>query len=176
MIGMKNGELRVLPHDPAWKDEFLAEKARIAGAVNDLSVRIEHVGSTAIPAVHAKPILDIAVLCGSGGLEDVTEAITGLGYEYRGQYDAKPSHYYAVLDRDGVRLCQMHIFTEANADWNSKLMFRDVPRRDLELAREYSDYKIELAKTASDKTEYAEIKTRWVDTFMERVTRSSAAC
>jgi GrpB-like predicted nucleotidyltransferase (UPF0157 family) len=173
MYGMKKDQLQLLPHDPAWKDDFLAEKRRIAAALDDGSVLIEHVGSTAIPAVHAKPIIDLAILCGGGGLEPVAQALLSLGYVYRGQFDEERGHYYAVLDKENVRLCQAHIFTEANADWHATLSFRDVLRRNPELAREYDDYKRRLAKVASNKSEYAEIKTRWVDTFILKVMRAA---
>lgn len=169
MYGMRKDELRLLPHDPAWEKDFLAEKNRIADGLGDSSAQIEHVGSTSIPTVHAKPILDIAVLCGEKGLEPAVQALLGLGYEYRGQFDDEASHYYAVLDKANVRLCQAHIFTEATASWHSKLRFRDVLRQNLELAREYDDYKLGLARVAANKTEYAEIKSRWVDAFMVKV-------
>jgi len=174
MYGMRKDELRLLPHDPAWADDFSAEKSRIADALGDSSVRIEHVGSTSIPTVHAKPILDIAILCGEQGIEPVAVALRGLGYEYRGQYGDEVGHYYAVLDRADIRLCQAHIFSEATAGWHSKLRFRDVLRQNLELAREYDDYKLGLARVAADKTEYAEIKSRWVDTFIVKVTSAAA--
>lgn len=169
MYGMRRDELRLLPHDPAWGDDFVAERGRIADALGDPSARIEHVGSTAIPTVHAKPILDIAILCGEKGLAAVARALRLLGYDYRGQFDEEVGHHYAVLDRGEVRLCQTHIFTEATADWHSKLKFRDVLRRDAGLAREYDDYKLGLAKVAADKGEYAEIKSRWVDDFILKV-------
>jgi GrpB-like predicted nucleotidyltransferase (UPF0157 family) len=169
MYGMRKDELRLLPHDPAWADDFLAEKKRIADALADASARIEHVGSTSIPTVHAKPILDIAILCGGKGIEPVVEALLGLGYDYRGRFDDAAGHHYAVLDSGNVRLCQAHIFTEATADWHSKLRFRDVLRQNLALAREYDDYKLGLAEAAASKTEYAEIKSRWVDTFITKV-------
>jgi GrpB-like predicted nucleotidyltransferase (UPF0157 family) len=174
MYGMKKDQLQLLPHDPAWKDDFLTEKNRIAAALDDGSVLIEHVGSTAIPTIHAKPIIDIAILCGERGLEPLARALLGLGYDYRGLFGEEHSHYYAVLDEDNVRLCQAHIFTEANADWHSKLRFRDVLRRNPELAHEYDDYKQRLAKVVANKSEYAEIKTRWVDTFILKVMRSAA--
>ena len=174
MYGMRRDELRLLPHDPAWKDDFSAEKNRIADALGDSSVRIEHVGSTSIPTVHAKPILDIAILCGEKGVAPGACALRGLGYEYRGQYDGEVGHYYAVLDKACVRLCQAHIFTEAAADWHSTLRFRDVLRRNLERAREYDDYKLGLAEVAADKREYAEVKSRWVAAFMVKVLSAPA--
>lgn len=173
MYGMRKDELLLLQHDPTWEDDFLAEKNRIVALLGNPSVQIEHVGSTSIPTVHAKPILDIAILCGEKGLEPVIQALLGLGYEYRGQFDDEAGHYYAVLDKGNVRLCQTHIFTAATADWHSKLRFRDVLRQNLELAREYDDYKLGLARAAANKTEYAEIKSRWVDAFVVKVMSAS---
>jgi GrpB-like predicted nucleotidyltransferase (UPF0157 family) len=174
MYGMKKDRLQLLPHDPTWQDDFLNEKNRIAAALDDRSVLIEHVGSTSIPTIHAKPILDIAVLCGEKGLEPVAQALRGLGYDYRGQFDEERGHYYAVLDKENVRFCQAHIFTEANTYWHATLSFRDVLRRNPELAREYDDYKRRLAEVVASKSEYAEIKTRWVDTFMLKVMKAAA--
>lgn len=158
-----------MAHDEAWKDDFLAERERIESAIADSSIIIEHIGSTAIPTVCAKPILDIAILCGAESLEAVAEALPKLGYEYRGQFDEKSGHFYAVLDRDNIRFCQAHIYTEANADWYSKLKFRNRLRENAELAREYNEYKLELAKATSNKSEYAAIKSKWVDTFILKI-------
>jgi GrpB-like predicted nucleotidyltransferase (UPF0157 family) len=169
MYGMNKKQLRLLPHDPSWKNDFQAEKERILSLVTDSNIRIEHVGSTAIPTIHAKPILDIAILCGAKGLEPVVNALESLDYDYRGQFDEKQGHFYAVLDSGEIRLCQAHIYTEPNADWHSKLKFRDVLRENNKLAREYNDYKLQLAKTVSSKGEYAEIKTKWVDKFILKV-------
>ncbi len=167
MYGMRRSELRLLPHDPRWAEDFLAEKNRIEAALGGARVRIEHAGSTSIPTVHAKPILDLAILCDAGGLARLAEALRGLGYEYRGRHGDEDSHYYAVLNEGDVRLCQAHIYTEARGGWRSKLRFRDVLRRDAALAREYDEYKLRLA--VSGKTEYAEAKSRWVDEFVRKV-------
>ena len=163
-----------MPHDEDWKIDFAAECERIERAVDDSSFRIEHIGSTAIPTVWAKPVLDIAILCGAKGLKAVADALGELGYEYRGQYDDESGHFYGVLDKGNIRYCQANIYTQANADWHSKLMFRDVLRENAELAREYNDYKLELAQKVSDKSEYAEIKTKWVDTFILKVAEAKA--
>lgn len=171
---MKKDELRLLSHDLAWKDDFLIEKNRIAAVLKNSSVRIEHVGSTSIPTVHAKPILDIAVLCNEKTIELVIKTLVEIGYDYRGAYDDESSHFYAVLDKENIRLCQVHIHTEPDSDWRCKLHFRDVLRQHYELAREYDEFKLELAKTALNKSEYAEIKTRWVDEFIVKVIRISA--
>ena len=169
MYGMNKNELRLMPHNAAWKDDFAAESHRVETAARDAVIAVEHVGSTAIPSVFAKPILDIAILCEKDALERVADALRALGYDYRGQFDDESGHFYAVLDKKNVRYVQAHIYTEANADWHSKLNFRDILRKDSALAKEYNDYKLSLAETVSDKSEYAAIKTKWVDTFILKV-------
>jgi GrpB-like predicted nucleotidyltransferase (UPF0157 family) len=162
-------KLILLPHDPMWAESFATEKTRIVTAVGDQTMRIEHVGSTAIPSVHAKPVLDLAIVCGEQGIDALALCLTSLGYDYRGQFDDETGHFYAVRDRDGVRFCQAHIYENEHPDFHLKLLFRDVLRRNAELAREYNEYKLSLAKTISDKSVYAEIKTRWVDGFIKKV-------
>jgi len=169
MFGMDKKKLQLMPHDAAWKDDFLSESERIKSAVKDSSVIIEHIGSTSIPNIYAKPILDLAILCSEKGLEAIADALPTLGYEYRGRFDDESGHFYAVLDKDGVRFCQAHIYTEANADWVSKLRFRDVLRQNAGLAKEYNDYKLQLAERVSDKSEYAAIKDKWVDEFILKI-------
>ncbi|MDZ7684525.1 MAG: GrpB family protein [Gammaproteobacteria bacterium] len=166
---MRRDKLILLPYDPSWSDDFAAERTRIANAVADSSVIIEHVGSTSIPTVHAKPILDVAILCGEDGIEPVIQALSGLGYEYRGSYGDQIDHYYSVLDRGQVRFCQAHIYSEPTADWCCKIRFRDVLRENTELAREYNDSKLEFAGLAPNKSEYAEMKSKWLDTFIIKV-------
>lgn len=166
---MVKNKLQLMLHDVSWKVDFLSESERIKSAIDDPSIRIEHIGSTSIPNIYAKPILDMAILCGEKGLENLAEALVKLGYEYRGQFDDEIGHFYAVLDKGNIRYCQAHIYTEANADWFSKLKFRDVLRENADLAKEYNDYKIELAKRVSSKKEYAEIKNKWVDKFILKV-------
>jgi GrpB-like predicted nucleotidyltransferase (UPF0157 family) len=166
MFGMNKKQLQLLPHNPMWKQDFQLEKERILSAVQDSTIQIEHIGSTSIPNIHAKPILDIAILCGEKGLEIVANSLKKLGYDYRGQFEMEIGHYYAVLDKGDIRLCQVHIYSEPTNDWFSKLKFRDVLTENEKLAKEYNDYKIELAQTVSSKKEYAEIKDKWVDKFI----------
>lgn len=169
MFGMDKKKLQLMPHDVSWKDDFLSERERIKSAVDDSSIQIKHIGSTAIPNIYAKPILDMAILCGEKGLAAVADGLESLGYDYRGQFDDEIGHFYAVLDKGNVRFVQAHIYEEETADWFSKLKFRDVLSQNAKLAKEYNDYKLELAKKVSSKKEYAEIKDKWVDKFLLRV-------
>lgn len=169
MYGMNKKQLQLLSHNPLWKEDFRTEEERILSAIKDSSVLIEHVGSTSIPTVCAKPILDLAILCGENGLEAVINGLKSLGYDYRGQFEDEVGHYYAVLDKGDIRFVQAHIYSEVTADWYSKLKFRDVLSQNIEFAKEYNDYKLNLAKKVSSKGEYAEIKDKWVDEFILKV-------
>ena len=111
MYGMNKTKLILLPHDTSWAIDFANEKERILNALPRSTISIEHVGSTAIPRIYAKPILDIAVLCDEVELLCVSHIFEKLGYEYRDQYGEQPHHYYAVLDRNGMRYCQVHLYT-----------------------------------------------------------------
>lgn len=166
---MNKKKLVLVPHNPLWKQAFQAEKERIFSAVQDENIQIEHIGSTAIPNVYAKPILDLAILCGNKNLEAAADALENLGYDYRGRFEEESGHFYAVLNKGDFRLVQAHIYTEKNADWFSKLKFRDVLSRNAELAKEYNDYKLSLAEKVSSKSAYAEIKDKWVDSFIMKI-------
>ena len=169
MYGMRKTKLSLLSHDVSWATDFDNAKERILGALNCSNIFIEHIGSTAIPGVYAKPILDIAILSGEIELLPISKALEGLGYEFRGQYGEQVHHYYAVLDRDGVRYCQLHLYAESCEDFLCKIQFRDVLRVNTALAKEYSEYKQSLAKLVSNKGKYAEIKSGWLDTFINKV-------
>ena len=175
MYGMRKDQLQLVPYDPSWETDFQEESDRILTCLGETKVRIEHVGSTAIEWVYAKPILDIAVLCGSESHLLLTKSLPSLGYDDRGQFEDEEEHFYAVRDEGEMRLCQMHIYTSATDDWNLKLRFRDVLRADRGLAKEYNDYKLSLAASVADKKTYAEIKHKWVTGFMPKILRSAAS-
>lgn len=169
MYGMRKDKLALLPHDPSWRDKFHDERHKVQEALAGSTVTIEHIGSTAIPTIHAKPILDIAILCDEKGIDPVIQALIAVGYEYRGPYGDQDGHYYAVLDQGVIRFCQVHLYSEATSDYHAKILFRDVLRKHPDLAREYNTSKLELASVATDKLEYAELKSSWVDNFFVQI-------
>ena len=87
-----------------------AEGARIAGAMGDAFLRVEHIGSTAIPGIVAKPVVDLMPVVRSIEVVDERrEAIEALGYRWRGEFGIT-GRRYCVLERDGLRLFHVHIF------------------------------------------------------------------
>jgi GrpB-like predicted nucleotidyltransferase (UPF0157 family) len=126
---------RVLPYDPAWVERFEAERKRLEDALEPwLAQPIEHIGSTAVPGLPAKPIIDM--VAGVRSLAESREAFPALeqlGYAWRPH---RPEAHLFVREGYGVHL------TEPGSDlWRERLAFRDALRASAELRAEYSAWK-----------------------------------
>jgi len=125
----------VVPYDPEWPARFEQERARLETALAPwLDGGIHHIGSTAVPGLAAKPIIDM--LAGVRDLEEAVAAfppLEALGYTYR---EHRPEAYLLFQADRGVHL------TEPGSDlWRERLAFRDALRRDPALRAEYSAWK-----------------------------------
>ena len=137
-------DLRLAEHDPAWGWRFATEAAQIAEALGDLVVAIEHVGSTAVPDLAAKPTIDIAV--GATTVElppDAVARMTAFGYEDAGR-DSRPGEHRFRKGSTVPRAVLVHVVEWGGPMWRQYLGFRDELRRQPELAREYADLKARL--------------------------------
>ena len=161
MLGLEKGALHIVPYDEAWPAEFAAEVVRIWPLLAPFARDIQHIGSTAVPGLAAKPILDIAVaVTSAGAVAACTPALVALGYTDRGQTDEQ-GHYYFV--RDNPRTHQVHVSQVPNLGWDARLLFRDRLRSDPALAAEYAALKQRLAaEFKSDKLAYCDAKTAFV--------------
>ena len=124
MIGLKRDTLKLVPHDPNWKILFSEERQRIKQAIGQMILRIEHVGSTAIPTISAKPIIDIAIEIPTyeHGYACV-QPLTHLGYLYKGANGIEGRHYF----RTNAELVKFHIhlFPHGHEKWRNHLLFRN---------------------------------------------------
>jgi GrpB-like predicted nucleotidyltransferase (UPF0157 family) len=128
-----------VPYDAEWPALFEAERARLEDALEPwLTGGIHHIGSTAVPGLAAKPIIDM--IAGVRDLEEARgafEPLEALGYSYR---EHRPEAHLFVTATSGIHL------TEAGSDlWRERLAFRDALRADPELRREYAEWKLEHA-------------------------------
>src|SRR5262245_31014474 len=105
-------KVHLAPHDPAWARQAADESARLAAAIGDTLVEIEHVGSTAIPGIAAKPIIDLQPVVRSLASFDARRRqLEALGYQWRGEFGL-PGRRYCTLDRIGVRIFQAHCYEQ----------------------------------------------------------------
>ncbi len=144
------GGVTLVPHDPRWRDAFEVESSRIKDALGSLLVEIEHIGSTSIPGIVAKPTIDIAATIRS--FDDAArcvESLTPLGYHYVPRYEEElPNRRYFRSDARGPageRLFHLHVYEHLHPEYLAYLTFRDRLRSNPAAAREYEALKLRLA-------------------------------
>jgi tRNA threonylcarbamoyladenosine biosynthesis protein TsaE len=132
---------RLAEHDPAWSEHFDTEAERLRRALGSAAVQIEHVGSTSIPGIAAKPTIDIAVGATTLDLPPVAVAgLEGLGYAFA--EDELRSWEQRYRRGRGIPWgAIVHVVEWGGAHWDAFLRFRDALRADPELAREYEQLK-----------------------------------
>jgi GrpB-like predicted nucleotidyltransferase (UPF0157 family) len=156
----------VTPHDPAWADAFTAEAAALHAALPDVPLTLYHIGSTSIPGILAKPIIDLmGVVPDLAQMDRHDAAMQKLGYEVMGAFGIEGRRYYRKFDATGQRTHHLHIFATGAPDITRHLAFRDYLRSHADVAAEYSALKEQLTATRADWERYVEGK----DPFIKRV-------
>lgn len=155
--------ITLIPHQTNWSSLFTEEKNLLSAKLGNIAVQIEHIGSTAIPGICAKPVIDI--LLGVNNLEKFTpnhiKLVEALGYQYIPDYEQQLPYrrYFQKNDMQGNRAYQIHLVNYHSAWWQRHLLFRDYLRAYPEKAKEYEAHKILLAKDFNDTNLYAIAKT-----------------
>ena len=167
---MKPRQVRVVPHDPAWKEAFEAEAAALRSVLGDEAVAIHHIGSTSVPNLHAKPTVDVLVEAREiGNLDDLETELDEGVYEAWGEYGI-PGRRFFTRDRGPERLCNVHVFEAGSPGVERHLAFRNYLTRHPETARAYGDLKGSLAERfPADMEAYMDGK----DAFVKRVEREA---
>lgn len=163
--GVEKREIKILDYDPDWPRKFEAHARRIADALGGTALRIEHIGSTSVPGLAAKPIIDILVVVPDSA--DESAYLPGLeeaGYVLRVREPEWHEHrMFRTLDRD----VHVHIYSIDCPEVERVLTFRDRLRRNIEDRRRYEQTKRELAaKEWSDMNTYAEAKTEVIESIL----------
>lgn len=141
----------VLPYDEQWKQDFLAIKAELAAALGPLALRIEHVGSTSVPGLSAKPIIDIdVVIKDCSALEDVVPALGKIGYQHEGDLGIAGREAFKYEGKEHLRKHHLYVCPEASPELKRHIAFRDYLRTHPDAVREYSAIKEAGAKKYPD--------------------------
>jgi len=137
----------VVPYDPVWRDAFKQEAIRLTNALDELVSSIHHVGSTSIPGIYAKPIIDILLLVRDLPLLDQRSgAMESLGYEVMGEYGIPGRRYFRRLTEEGIHTHHAHAFLVGSDGAVRHLAFRDYMIAHPDTAQAYSDLKVRLMK------------------------------
>lgn len=155
-------EIALHPYDPRWPALYEEERPRILAAVGALALAVAHVGSTAVPGLDAKPIVDIVLVVPSkDDFDAVSAALRPLGY-LEWPYPEQRFHMKLV---DGVRTHHVHAVPRDSDFLERHLLFRDYLRAHPDVARAYLCLKRELvARHRTDREAYTDAKSAFVRT------------
>lgn len=161
----------IVEYNPRWPAMYQEERQSILTATGDLIVAIEHIGSTAVPGLGAKPIIDImAAVRELVDAERCVEPLKTIGYEYVPEYnDIIPERRYFHKGPAEARTHHLHMVELTSDFWERHMLFRDFLRTHPEEAQQYYDLKKELAgKYRSDREGYTEAKTAFIESVVDK--------
>ena len=165
-LGLEQGVNRLVDYNPLWSEAYAEEAVRIGAALGHLALGVEHYGSTAVPGLRAKPILDI--LIGVADIGDglrLIEPMAALGYDYAGGQGIADHH---IFGRGIARTHLAHVVVHDGEQWVRSLRFRDRLRSEPDVRTAYESLKHDLAALAATRGDYTAGKTAFIDRICGR--------
>jgi GrpB-like predicted nucleotidyltransferase (UPF0157 family) len=167
-------EIVIAAYDPSWPEAYEREKTQIIGAIGDVMIGIEHVGSTSVPRMPAKPIIDI--MAGVRYLRDGAGCISmlaAIGYTYCGDAGLPGRLFFR---KGNPRSHHLHIVEHSRLIWMRTLAFRELLKTRQDVATKYAALKRDLARNfRQDPRAYGEAKGPFIESMIARYTDDSAA-
>jgi len=153
------GPVVLTPYDPAWPARFARYRDAVLEVCAPWLTHIEHVGSTAVRGLGAKPVIDMMpALRSHADGPRCAEAMAALGFEYMGAYGLERRHFYRRMDD-----CHAHMYVPGEGQWHAQLAFRDYLRANAPAREEYWQLKLALATAhRDDRNAYSEAKSDFV--------------
>ena len=161
----------VLPYDEQWKQDFLKIKDELTNALGQLIIGIEHVGSTSVKGLSAKPIIDIDVIIKDYTvLEDVISALGEIGYRHEGNLGIIGREAFKYDGKEHLRKHHLYVCPEDSPELKRHIAFRDYLRTHSDAVREYSCIKEEGAKRyPNDIDRYIEHKSPFIERIYAKI-------
>lgn len=168
-IGLKRGTVKFAAHNLTWSKLFQDEKKQLLKLFPDEIIEISHGGSTAIPSIPAKPIIDMfAAVKSLKGAENIRTGLEKLGYEYRGE-DGVSERILYVKGGPEMRTHHLQLVERTSKEWKNHIIIRDYFLKHPEMAKDYAELKIKLAeKYPNDRKSYTHGKNRFIKLIIER--------
>lgn len=168
-LGTDGATVELVPYRPEWERLYRSESVRILRACGGQVTVVEHIGSTAVPGLSAKPILDL--MPGIERLENgppTIPAMESLGYACRGEHGILGRLYFEMV-RGGRRVAHAHMFVVGTADWERHILFRDYLRAHPGTAQAYEELKQTLAaRYRNDRPAYTDAKSDFIRSVVAR--------
>ena len=143
----KNKKVIVVPYDESWKSAFEEIKKEIKDAIGDLIIGIEHVGSTSVEGMAAKPCIDIDVIIPDYSVFDaVVDRLNAIGYIHEGDLGIKDREAFQYADKPHLQTHHLYVCPQTSAELHRHITFRDFLRANPDEAQAYSAVKRQAAQ------------------------------
>lgn len=155
----------LVPHDPQWAGAAAAESRALAAAIGPCLLTVHHIGSTAIPGIHAKPVLDLLpVVSDLAALDARRGEVEALGYEWWGEFGLPGRRYCSKTNAEsGRRLVHLHCYMNGSPEIVRHLAFRDYLSEHPDVAQAYDREKARCRSLHPDDSHaYADCKDDWI--------------
>jgi len=166
VVGLKSGTVRLAPYSRAWVRLFKKEAALLTEALGDcVPVDIQHVGSTSVPGLEAKPIIDIALTIHDfRRVSTCIRRLATIGYKYMGEYGLPGRHFFT---KGTPTTHHLHVVKDTSEHWRHWLAFRDYLRKHKDTAVAYDKLKRSLArKYRKNRDAYTSAKSAFVEKIL----------
>ena len=162
---MRTKKVAVLPYDRTWKFAFEEIKKEIEGAIGDLIIGIEHVGSTSVEGLSAKPIIDIDVIIKDYSMLDaVVRRLEAIGYIHEGNLGIKDREAFKYSDKPHLQQHHLYVCPQQSEELHRHITFRNFLRNNPEAVKKYSAVKEKAAQLFPDDIEkYIEYKSPCIE-------------
>lgn len=167
---MRTARVIVLPYDAAWKSAFEDIKIEIESALGDMIVGIEHVGSTSVEEMSAKPCIDVDVIIKDYTVFDsVVNKLASIGYIYEGDLGIKDREAFKYTDKPHLMTHHLYVCPQNSEKLRRHITFRDFLRSNAEAVRKYSSVKETAAKLfPNDIDKYIEYKSPCIEALYKQ--------
>ena len=162
---MLKKHVAVTPYDENWKKDFISIKSEIQDALGELALSIEHVGSTSVEGMSAKPVIDIDVVINDESLLDAVIArLAAAGYMHEGNLGIEGREAFKYSGKEHLRKHHLYVCPKNSPELRRHLAFRDYLRSDKNAVLEYSRIKEEGAKLFPEDIDgYIKHKSGWIE-------------
>jgi len=169
MIGLKRGVVKLSKYNPKWKALFEEESNKLLSVASDYFEDIQHMGSTAIPGIVSKPIIDILAAINSlSNISRIIDPLKKLDYIHRGEQGISRRHLF-VKGGEEFRTNHLHVVEKNHQEWTKHILFRDYLRANPEEAEEYSRLKQALFKKFElDRKNYTTGKSEFIQVIIKK--------
>lgn len=162
---MRTGRVVVVPYEEAWASEFEEIKKEIEAEIGDLIFGIEHIGSTSVKGLSAKPCIDIDVIIKDYSVfDEIVNKLGAIGYIHEGNLGIKDREAFKYTDKPHLMMHHLYVCPQYSKELHRHITFRDFLRSNPEAVKKYSTVKEKAAELfPSDIDQYIEYKSPCIE-------------